>query len=65
MCVDDVAVVDEVQMIQDPDRGGAWARAVLGEPAQLMEVWTIKCYQCCICAVAIDVPRGVWLVQEF
>ena len=28
--VDDVAVVDEVQMIEDPDRGGAWTRAILG-----------------------------------
>ena len=28
---DDVAVVDEVQMIEDPERGGAWTRALLGE----------------------------------
>lgn len=26
----DVAVVDEVQMLSDPDRGGAWAAAILG-----------------------------------
>lgn len=28
---DDVAVVDEVQMIQDAERGAAWTRAVLGQ----------------------------------
>lgn len=30
----DVAVVDEIQMISDPDRGGAWAAAVLGMNAR-------------------------------
>jgi ATP-dependent RNA helicase SUPV3L1/SUV3 len=30
----DVAVVDEVQMIEDPDRGGAWTRAILGLPVE-------------------------------
>ena len=34
MAPDDVAVVDEVQMIEDPDRGGAWTRAILGEPTK-------------------------------
>lgn len=29
----DVAVVDEVQMIGNADRGGAWTRAILGLPA--------------------------------
>ena len=29
---DDVGVVDEVQMMQDISRGGAWTRAILGEP---------------------------------
>lgn len=28
--LDDVAVVDEVQMIGDPERGGAWTTAILG-----------------------------------
>ncbi len=27
---DDVAVIDEIQMIRDPERGGAWTRALLG-----------------------------------
>jgi ATP-dependent RNA helicase SUPV3L1/SUV3 len=30
----DVAVIDEVQMLEDPDRGGAWTAAVCGVPAQ-------------------------------
>ena len=30
---DDVGVLDEVQMMQDASRGGAWTRAILGEPA--------------------------------
>jgi ATP-dependent RNA helicase SUPV3L1/SUV3 len=30
----DVAVIDEVQMLSDPDRGSAWLQAVLGVPAK-------------------------------
>ncbi|KAG9318066.1 P-loop containing nucleoside triphosphate hydrolase protein [Chiua virens] len=30
----DVAVVDEIQMIADPERGSAWTNAVLGLPAR-------------------------------
>ncbi len=30
----DVCVIDEVQMIDDPDRGWAWANAIIGAPAQ-------------------------------
>ncbi|CCM04569.1 uncharacterized protein FIBRA_06750 [Fibroporia radiculosa] len=30
----DVAVVDEIQMLADPDRGGAWSNAVLGISAR-------------------------------
>ncbi len=30
----DVCVIDEVQMIADPDRGWAWANAIIGVPAQ-------------------------------
>ena len=30
----DVAVIDEVQMLEDPERGGAWTAAVCGVPAQ-------------------------------
>ena len=31
---DDVGVVDEVQMMEDVSRGGAWTRAILGELAK-------------------------------
>jgi ATP-dependent RNA helicase SUPV3L1/SUV3 len=29
----DVAVIDEIQMLQDPDRGSAWTAALIGAPA--------------------------------
>lgn len=29
----EVAVIDEIQMLQDPDRGSAWTSALLGAPA--------------------------------
>ena len=34
----DVAVLDEIQMIADPDRGYAWTRALLGLPAREIHV---------------------------
>ena len=30
----DVAVIDEIQMLQDPDRGTAWTNALIGAPAR-------------------------------
>ncbi|HSR01273.1 MAG TPA: helicase-related protein [Methylophilaceae bacterium] len=30
----DVAVIDEIQMLQDPDRGPAWTSALIGVPAK-------------------------------
>lgn len=30
----EVAVIDEIQMLQDPDRGAAWTAAVIGAPAE-------------------------------
>lgn len=30
----DVAVIDEIQMLQDPDRGSAWTAALVGVPAK-------------------------------
>lgn len=30
----DVAVIDEIQMLQDPDRGSAWTTALIGVPAR-------------------------------
>ncbi|MEO7495331.1 MAG: helicase-related protein [Massilia sp.] len=32
----EVAVVDEIQMLADPDRGAAWTAAVCGAPAQVV-----------------------------
>ena len=29
----EVAVIDEIQMLQDPDRGAAWTNALIGAPA--------------------------------
>lgn len=34
----DVAVIDEAQMIADPDRGGAWSTAIMGTPARSIHV---------------------------
>ena len=34
----DVAVIDEAQMIQDPDRGGAWCTAMYGIKATEIHV---------------------------
>ena len=30
----DVAIIDEIQMLQDPDRGSAWTAALVGVPAK-------------------------------
>ncbi len=30
----DVAIIDEIQMLQDPDRGSAWTAALIGVPAR-------------------------------
>lgn len=37
---DDVAVIDEMQMLKDEDRGGAWTRAILGQPATSSSTYT-------------------------
>jgi len=36
--VDDVALIDEVQMLRCPDRGWAWTRALLGVAAPEVHV---------------------------
>jgi ATP-dependent RNA helicase SUPV3L1/SUV3 len=38
--IDDVAVIDEIQMMRDPQRGWAWARALLGK----IEIFSRNCY---------------------
>lgn len=35
---DEVAVIDEIQMIRDPNRGWAWTRALLGLNAKEVHV---------------------------
>lgn len=32
--IDEIAVIDEIQMIRDPQRGWAWTRALLGLQAE-------------------------------
>ncbi|MDG1074327.1 MAG: helicase-related protein [Methylophilaceae bacterium] len=34
----DVAVIDEIQMLQDPDRGQAWTAALIGVPAKTVYI---------------------------
>ena len=34
----EVAIIDEIQMLQDPDRGSAWTAALVGVPAKLVFV---------------------------
>lgn len=34
----EVAIIDEIQMLQDPDRGSAWTAALVGVPAELVFV---------------------------
>ena len=36
--LDDVALIDEIQMLRCPDRGWAWTRALLGVPATEVHV---------------------------
>lgn len=36
--IDDVAIIDEIQMIRDPGRGWAWTRAFLGIHADEVHV---------------------------
>lgn len=34
----DVALIDEIQMIEDPERGFAWTNAILGVQAQEIHI---------------------------
>ena len=39
-----LAVIDEVQMLEDPDRGWAWVNAIIGVPAKKSYYdWKCKC----------------------
>ena len=37
-CAGEVAVIDEIQMMRDPQRGWAWTRALMGAPAYEVHV---------------------------
>lgn len=46
----EVAVIDEIQMLQDPDRGSAWTAALVGVPAKTVyvcgsEAVTTSCFR--------------------
>ena len=47
MCYD-TAVIDEAQMISDPDRGGAWSAAVMGLCASRIHVCTAPEGEACL-----------------
>ena len=47
----DVAIIDEIQMMRDPQRGWAWTRALLGIPAKELHL--------CGEAAAIDLVRQI------
>ena len=50
----EVAVVDEIQMLADPDRGSAWTAAVLGLPAEELH----------LCGEDVAVPIVQALLQD-
>ncbi len=53
----DVAVIDEIQMLQDPDRGSAWTAALVGVPAQTVFI-------CGSNAVTQPCVRAIQAMQE-
>jgi hypothetical protein len=46
---DEVAVIDEIQMIRDPARGWAWTRALLG--------WCLNSIKPALCGICTE----IWL----
>jgi len=50
----DVAVIDEIQMLQDPDRGQAWTAALIGVPAKQVFICGSNAVTA-ICTGALDV----------
>jgi len=50
----DVAVIDEIQMLQDPDRGQAWTAALIGVPARQVFVCGSNAVTA-LCTKALDV----------
>lgn len=50
----DVAVIDEIQMLQDPDRGQAWTAALVGAPAKQVFICGSNAVTS-LCTKALDV----------
>ena len=53
----DVAIIDEIQMLQDPDRGSAWTAALVGVPAR-------KVFLCGSNAVTVTCLRVIESLAE-
>lgn len=59
----DIAVIDEAQMISDPDRGHSWTRAILGVRAQEIHVCMspaaerVLCHLITLCGDTYEVRR--------
>ena len=59
----DIAVIDEAQMISDPDRGHSWTRAVLGVRAQEIHVCMspaaerVLCHLITLCGDTYEIRR--------
>ncbi len=63
----DVAIVDEAQMLHDPDRGAAWTAAIMGAPAR--EVFVLGSPECApmvrrIATLCADPIEEVTLVRK-
>ena len=51
----DVAIIDEIQMLQDPDRGSAWTAALVGVPARQVFV----CGSNAVTAICVKVIQSL------
>ena len=55
----DVAVIDEIQMLQDPDRGQAWTAALIGVPANQVYICGSHAVTQ-LCTKALDALREMY-----
>ena len=62
----EVAIIDEIQMLQDPDRGSAWTAALIGVPAQQVFICGSNAVtQPCIAAIeAMDESYEITLLER-
>ena len=51
-----MGVVDEVQMIEDQDRGGAWTRAILGESESTHTQHSCCCFIAWVQILCVQTP---------